>query len=913
MREKTISKIVVFALIFTLLYPLTSMQAVGETDIGDNQIADISPIENLYKKNEGIQIYYDKTPNDNDDEENLKDVVVFGDKNLEQAIKDQLGITDRKITVNDMKFLSTLSANNKEISDLSGIEHATNLNSLFLVNNHISDLSPLSNLVNLFEINLAHNKISDLRPLERMTNLSTLYLMNNLITDITPISAIPKLTYLELAENQISDITPIGKMTNLYHLGLAHNQISDLSPLENVKNLTQLIIPNNKIEDITPLTQLTNLRYLALGNNKVNNLAPLSNLNELDSLLLENNSINTISDLAGLTRLTQLNISNNRIKDITAIGQLENLVWLDASNNLIDNIDPLLVNVEKGIDLSVRGKGDTLQFNILYNNLNLLDKTTASIIEHLQSLGVRVIYHSQNEEIPILIDSLEMSVREASVGDNVTIKVEFTDMISNPRYAELLLKSPTSNISWHRQHVPLAYDEEQGLWIGSFTVDENHEHGIWEVEYIYFEDIDGFQDAISGEHLPHSIDKSLFINNEQKDLITWAALSYFNALGNRTNFKINIGVMDINLLSQKKDQLEVTIELEGENSQKLILDGDISNQWDHFYVVEFDLPDDIDEGYWLFKEVVFSNGKNKFTFNKFLENKDFSHQFYMPSLEADEWVRSTLSTLIFKDHYITLPGEGYLLINDFIEKYRYGLPPYVDVVTHEKLLEFANKTGDPYGDEIFLYSLYKDGFIDSEEEPLIPIQVYNFRSEVVYEAGKEVEWYVTEILHNLHVMHDVNNTVTAYILSPAGQEYVIDNFIYDPKFNKFDLININEGGWIGSFKLPEQAYNGIWQIDRIEISSNKGTQTFVNGKDFYNASFELSNANPLPDTKEPIDECFKIGQGNGKGLGLANGNDPRNGKGIEHGKGLGISKGLGNGKCPGQNKGQDKVTTFSFK
>ena len=75
--------------------------------------------------------------------------VSFPHANLEVALRDALRISEEGITVDDMATLSALDADDRGISDLSGLEHAVNLRELDLEDNEISDLGPLANLTSL--------------------------------------------------------------------------------------------------------------------------------------------------------------------------------------------------------------------------------------------------------------------------------------------------------------------------------------------------------------------------------------------------------------------------------------------------------------------------------------------------------------------------------------------------------------------------------------------------------------------------------------------------------------------------------------------------------------------------------------------------------------------------------------------
>jgi len=95
--------------------------------------------------------------------------VYFADANLKAAVESQLGISDP--TPTDMRSLTSLDTNNSGIEDLTGIEYATNLSTLYLSPNQISDISALSGLVNLTHLWLDYNQVSDISTLAEMTNL----------------------------------------------------------------------------------------------------------------------------------------------------------------------------------------------------------------------------------------------------------------------------------------------------------------------------------------------------------------------------------------------------------------------------------------------------------------------------------------------------------------------------------------------------------------------------------------------------------------------------------------------------------------------------------------------------------------------------------------------------------------------
>ena len=105
----------------------------------------------------------------------------FPDAGLDAAIRQALGKrTGQQIAVEDLADLTSLSANDKGISNLSGIELCSNLTTLSLFGNQISDLIPLGSLTNLTSlIGISNNQISDISPLTSLPNLTHVYLGGN--------------------------------------------------------------------------------------------------------------------------------------------------------------------------------------------------------------------------------------------------------------------------------------------------------------------------------------------------------------------------------------------------------------------------------------------------------------------------------------------------------------------------------------------------------------------------------------------------------------------------------------------------------------------------------------------------------------------------------------------------------------
>ena len=117
------------------------------------------------------------------------EVVSIPDSNLTSAIrKSGRGLPpDSNITQLNMLVLTKLIANNREINDLTGLEHATRLEDLRLKSNNINNINSLAGLTKLNVLDLSDNQISDVSPLKGLTNLQELYLQGNPIQNREPL------------------------------------------------------------------------------------------------------------------------------------------------------------------------------------------------------------------------------------------------------------------------------------------------------------------------------------------------------------------------------------------------------------------------------------------------------------------------------------------------------------------------------------------------------------------------------------------------------------------------------------------------------------------------------------------------------------------------------------------------------
>ncbi len=313
-----------------------------------------------------ISWLYDSDSRDDQDGRDDRDDLIAGnvyipDVNLRTVLEEILNIAHgTPINVEDMKRLMRIDADERGISDLTGLQFATNLQRIEFRHNSISDLSPLKDLTTLNNIKLRGNQITDVTPLANLTKVDWLGLEQNQISDLSPLKNLKKLQGVGLTGNPVTDVSPLADLTSLQRIDAWRTPVSDFSVLkslprlswieygndrlitelpsmEGLTSLTRLEIHGCTIPDLTALSKMNQLQWLELVNNGISDLKPLQNLKNLTTLNLDANIISDVTPLSGLTRLKVLYLENNVISDVSSLSGLSNLERLDLRNNAITN------------------------------------------------------------------------------------------------------------------------------------------------------------------------------------------------------------------------------------------------------------------------------------------------------------------------------------------------------------------------------------------------------------------------------------------------------------------------------------------------------------------------------------------------------------------------------------------------
>ena len=244
-------------------------------------------------------------------------VVTFPDANLEAAIRTELNIPTAPITDVNMKSIGQFTADFSNITNMMGLEHATNLSTLSLGSNQISDISAVVGLINLNTLRLHNNQIVDISAISGLTNLGWLNMGGNQISDASALAALTNLSTLRFWANQVSDISAFSKLTNLTDLNLGYNRISNVQAIAGLTKLTSLALNNNQISDISVVAELTNLNALSLGHNQISDISAVAGLANLNSLHLDYDRIETLNLCnSNLLFLQRLSIKGNPLASV---------------------------------------------------------------------------------------------------------------------------------------------------------------------------------------------------------------------------------------------------------------------------------------------------------------------------------------------------------------------------------------------------------------------------------------------------------------------------------------------------------------------------------------------------------------------------------------------------------------------
>lgn len=242
-----------------------------------------------------------------------------------------LTISAKKTEFDKVRNITETSG--KEITDITGIEYLTNLESINLNANEITNLTPLSNLQHLKELYIEGNDCTDFSPLSNLSSLKKLHLGgNNMSNGLSFLQNLNNLEELRLHACEIPNEIDISYIFNLHKLKfldltlwrwVTEEHLQGVSDLSNLKTLELSSCNIGNIDFIEGL----HLESLSIGNttmpegsNHVSDLSPIRNMTTLSSLSISKlPEIETLNDLVNLSNLDSLWCQGGKLRDATAL------------------------------------------------------------------------------------------------------------------------------------------------------------------------------------------------------------------------------------------------------------------------------------------------------------------------------------------------------------------------------------------------------------------------------------------------------------------------------------------------------------------------------------------------------------------------------------------------------------------
>lgn len=175
--------------------------------------------------------------------------VAFADPNLEQAVRDGLNIPTDPLTPEDFMGITYLTVSWRDITNLSGLEAAVDLEELDLGGNFaIQSFAPLSFLSHLNNLHVYECRLDDLSFVELLPSLTALEATRNFIEDLSPLNLRPGLQHLDLWENELTRIEPLLDLLALVQVRLPYNRLDTNATSAAWNVITNLIARGVSVE-----------------------------------------------------------------------------------------------------------------------------------------------------------------------------------------------------------------------------------------------------------------------------------------------------------------------------------------------------------------------------------------------------------------------------------------------------------------------------------------------------------------------------------------------------------------------------------------------------------------------------------------------------------------------------------------
>ena len=255
----------------------------------------------------------------------------FPDENFRDYVAEEWDKNhDKYFSPSEIANAKWISCDNKEISNLKGIEFFTNIWLLECYYNNLTTID-LSHNKNLSYINCHHNQLNEL-DVSGLPLLETFYCGHNALPSID-VSKNEKLEDFDCQDNHL-DTLDVSQNKELVKLSCGTNNLTELDVREN-KKLKTLGCYENKLRNLN-LGNQTELEWLSCGTNPLSVLDVSANT-KLKELYVSNTNLTELNVSAN-TNLEKLYVSNTNLTELN-VSANTNLEKLDVSNTNLTSLD----------------------------------------------------------------------------------------------------------------------------------------------------------------------------------------------------------------------------------------------------------------------------------------------------------------------------------------------------------------------------------------------------------------------------------------------------------------------------------------------------------------------------------------------------------------------------------------------
>jgi hypothetical protein len=312
-------------------------------------------------------------------------IIDIPDANFKQALIDNDVDTngDGVIQISEAESTTSLYMEDRNISELNGIESFINLKTLDANVNNLSELD-LTHNIKLERVYVNLNNLNSI-DVTGIISLEYLYVSFNNLSQIDLDSNI-NLKRIDLSVNNLNELD-LSKNVSIERISVSDNNLAELDLTKNLK-LEELEADKNSINNID-LSKNIALKEIDLENNDLTNIDFTNNV-RLEVIQIEENTIREI-DLSQNQALKRLIISNNELSELD-IRKNINLEQLYAASNSISNID---IGNNLLLESLVLGATDIVNLDIS-KNLNLealvISQTEISELDLSKNIKLRGLY-----------------------------------------------------------------------------------------------------------------------------------------------------------------------------------------------------------------------------------------------------------------------------------------------------------------------------------------------------------------------------------------------------------------------------------------------------------------------------------------------------------------------------------------